>query len=464
MEKQTSRWPRRKLLASVAGGIGAVLLAACAQPQPTPAPGQKPAEAKPAEAKPAGQVTNIAFFEWGDINDKAIADATIEDFQKAQSLIKVRLEQPTGNYYEKLQTVLAGGVAPDVLNCQTWRFQPFAAKGSLEPLDTFRSRDNYNVPYPDAWKVVYDPQTKFRGKLYGVPWNMNSMVIFYAKGQFDKAGVKYPTNEWTYADFTEAAKRLTRTEGGVKFYGYQTNTSYERLAAWMRLHGDKEWDTEIEPKKALWNQPRIVDMINYQLYEVMNTVKCSPTPAEMQGGTNQLQSGNVAMKMEGPWFLPQMMGPQAKREGGTPFDVVLMPMGEGGKRAHMVFGHDLTMNKASKAKDAAWEFMKFAGDEGGQKHVAKGGRQPVTPEFNERIWAPLAKQQFGFENTAAFIKGFETGIVHLAGEVEDRFIYNEVLKAAFDAMIAGQAQAKDLIPDVNAKLQKILDDFWATQK
>ena len=167
------------------------------------------------------------------------------------------------------------------------------------------------------------------------------------------------------------------------------------------------------------------------------------------------------MKMEGPWFMPQMMGPKAKREGGTPFDVVLLPKGEGGRRAHMVFGHVLTLNKASKAKDAAWEFMKFAGSEGGQKHVARGGRQPVTPEFNEKFWAPLAKEQFKLENTAAFI---ETGILHLAGEVDDRFIYNEVLKEAFDKLIAGHAQAKDIIPEVNRKLQKILDDYWAKQR
>ena len=88
----------------------------------------------------------------------------------------------------------------------------------------------------------------------------------------------------------------------------------------------------------------------------------------------------------------------------------------------------------------------------------------MTPEFNEKFWAPLAKEQFKLENTAAFIKAFETGILHLAGEVDDRFIYNEVLKEAFDKLIAGHAQAKDIIPEVNRKLQKILDDYWAKQR
>jgi ABC-type glycerol-3-phosphate transport system substrate-binding protein len=302
-----------------------------------------------------------------------------------------------------------------------------------------------------------------RGNLYGVPWNMNSMLIFYAKERFDAAGLDYPTDDWTFDQFVELALALTGEEDGIQYYGYQTNLSYERLACWMRLNGDKEWDTEVEPTEARWDQEYIMEMINFQLNEVINTLKVSPTPAVMQGGANQLQSGNVAMKMEGPWFFPVMMGTDAQREGGTVFDVVQLPKGPNGGRAHMVFGHVLTMSNASQNKDAAWELLKFCGSEGGQKHVAAEGRQPVTPEFMRQFWVPAAQEQFGVENMEAFIGAFETGIVHLAGEVDDRYIYNEVLQAAFEAMVAGQTTAQEIIPQVNADIQAILDDYWSRQ-
>jgi len=456
MKKRISR--RNLLKAAGVGAVGAVL-GACAPAAEGTRPPEAPAETTPKPAA-AGPV-EIGFFEWGDINDTWIAEQTIKDFQDANPSITVRLEQPSGSYYEKLTTALAGGVAPDVINCQTWRFQQYAAKGSLAPLDEYRTRDDWNRPWPTVYEKVYDPQTKYRGKLWGSPWNMNAMVIFYAKEPFDKLGLAYPTDDWTLNDFKELATSLTREEGGVKYYGYQTNTSYERLACWMRLDGDKEWDTEVDPHVAKWDQESIIGALNYQLYEVMNTAKVSPTPAEMQGGTNQLQSGNVAMKMEGPWFLPQMQGPKAKREGGTPFDVVLLPKGKDGHRAHMCFGHVLTMNAASKNKDAAWEFIKFSGGPAAQKHVAEGGRQPGVVEDIAAVWAPLAREQYNFENTDAFVKGFDTGIVHLCAEVSDKYLYNEVLKAVFDAMIVGDATASELIPEANQHIQKILDDYWA---
>ncbi|NPV06589.1 MAG: extracellular solute-binding protein [Anaerolineae bacterium] len=457
------RVSRRGLLRGVGAMAGAGVLAACAAAQPAQvaeAPGA--AESGVPAAATTGPV-EIGFYEWGDINDTWIAEQTIADFHEAYPDIRVRLQQPVGSYYEKLQTALAGGVAPEVINCQTWRFQQYAGKGSLAPLDEYRARDDWNRPWPSAYERVYDPQTKYRGKLYGSPWNMNAMVIFYSKEAFDKLGLDYPTDDWTLDEFKGIAEALTHEDNGVKYYGYQTNTSYERLACWMRLDGDKEWDTEVDPHEARWDQQSIMDALNYQLYEVMNTARVSPTPAEMQGGTNTLQTGNVAMKMEGPWFLPQMMGPQAKREGGTPFDVVLLPKGKDGNRAHMCFGHVLTMNAARENKDAAWEFIKFSGGPDAQRHVAEGGRQPGVLEDIGAVWAPLAREQYSFENTDAFSKGFDTGIVHLCFELSDTYFYNEVLKATFDAMVAGDATAYELMPEANDTMQKIIDDYWSRQ-
>jgi multiple sugar transport system substrate-binding protein len=450
---------RRTFLRYAAISLGGTALAACAAPAGSPAATGSGSTAGVAET------SEIAWFEWGDINDKQIADATVADFQEEHSDITVRLEQPPsgGNYYEKLQATIAAGTAPDILNFQTWRFQPFAAKNVLQTLNEHQSRDGYYTPYPEQYESAYTPQTQYRGQLYGVPWNMNSMIMFYAKEPFDRAGIDYPTDDWTFEEFVEKAIALTGEENGTRHFGYQTNISYERLACWMRLNGDVEWDSVVDPRTARWTQDYILDAINFQLYETVNTLNISPTPAMMQGGTTQLQSGNVAMKMEGPWFMPQMMGEKAKREGGTPFDVVQLPKGPKGERAHMVFGHVLTMNNTSKNKDAAWELLKFAGSEGGQKHVAAGGRQPVTPQYMEQYWVPAAKETYGLENMDAFINAFETGIVHLAGEVDDRYLYNEVLQAVFDKMIAGEATAHEVIPDANAAIQQILDEYWAEQ-
>ena len=458
----TGKLSRRSFLriSSTVAGLGA--LVACAAPGVTPG-------AAEGEDGVAMEPVEISWYEWGDILDKETADRSIADFQDENSNITVRLEQAPGQYYDKLQAALAGGTAADIINNQTWLWQSFSAKGVYQPLDELQARDEYNTPFPAAWDSVYEPQTRFHGELFGIPWNMNAMVIFYSKRPFDRKGLEYPTDDWTYEDFVQLSIDLTGEVDGQQQYGYQTNVSYERLACWMRLNGDKEWDQEIEPREAKWDTQGIMEFMNFQLYACINEFGVSPTPAMMEGGNNQIDSGNVAMKMEGPWYFPKMAcrewscTEEAMAENYVPFGVVQLPKASSGTRAHMVFGHVLLMNSRTEHSDETWEFLKFAGGEGAQKYVARSGRQPVTPDFNERLWKPSTIEKWGLENPQPLIDAFESGILHLAGEVDSRFITAEAYAPARDRMVAGDADAFEVVPELNAKIQGLLDDYWSSK-
>ncbi|MBC7077247.1 MAG: extracellular solute-binding protein, partial [Synergistales bacterium] len=401
----------------------------------------------------------ISWFDW-DIGTNAPQEI-VKIFMEDYPHIQVEVQgAPGGEYYQKLQTLLAAGIAPDVLNFQSWRWQPFAKRKSIQPIEDLVERDNWRVPFAERWAKLWEPQIFFRGRLYAEPYNTAPMVMFYLKDRFDEAGIPYPTADWTEDEFKDLCVKLTYEKGGIKYYGYQSNTSYERLACWMRMNGEKEWDTENEPRKALWTQPTIVDALQWQLYECFNTLKVSPTPADIQGGTNQIQTGHAAMKMEGAWFLPQMQGPKAAVEGGIRFDVVAMPKGKDGRR-HMGFAHVQTINAATRNLEAAWTLLKYIGDEKAQRLWSEmTGRQPNNPDFIERFWAPKAREQFNFENTQAFIDAMDTGIVHVTG-LYDITIYNEIFNPFRDAVVAGKATVPELIDGVNKALQAMCDEYWA---
>lgn len=57
------------------------------------------------------------------------------------------------------------------------------------------------------------------GKLYGLPSNLLSYLIYYNKAIFNQFGVDYPTDGMTWSETFELAKRITRSEGGVHYYG-----------------------------------------------------------------------------------------------------------------------------------------------------------------------------------------------------------------------------------------------------
>jgi multiple sugar transport system substrate-binding protein len=451
-----ARVSRRRFVAIVgttmAIGEGApALLTACA-----------PAGGEQSELGKGGPPVSIRAFEWASVIDGETMKAIVEAYHATQTRVRVEMEQPTGNYYEKLDATLLAGDAPDHLNMQTWRWQPYAGRGAVLALDQLRQRDKWDVAWPREWDKLYEPQTRLRGKLWARPYNMGGMVMFYAKDVFARAGVPVPTEDWTYDQFVDTARRLSRRTPEEMTFGYQTNTSYERLASWMRLHGEKEWDREVEPRKAQWGLPSVMDTLQFQVYDVFHNLKVAPTAADQQGNVNRMQDGNVAMKVEGPWFLPSMWGPNAKN---IPFEVALLPKGQRGGRTHMAFGHVHTLNTQTKAKDAAWDFMKFVGGEKAQHELVRiSGRQPITPEFNRRLWVPHVQQQYNFKQAEVFVKAFDTGIVHLTGEVDDLLILREAgLGDALSAMASGAKKAVDVIPDVNRRIQQLLDDYWAKQ-
>jgi hypothetical protein len=77
---------------------------------------------------------------------------------------------------------------------------------------------------------------------------------------------------------------------------------------------------------------------------------------------------------------------------------------------------------------------------------------------------PLVKQQYNFQRADVFVKAFDTGIVHLTGEVDDLLILREAgLRDALNAMAGGEKKAVDVIPDVQRRIQQLLDEYWARQ-
>jgi len=384
----------------------------------------------------------------------------VQSFAQVHPEIEVEVVGTAGDYYDKLQTILAAGMAPDLMNFQSWRWQPYCKKGVLKPLDELIERDNWTVPYSDRWAATWDPQIKLDGKIYAQPHNTAAMLMFYVKQPFDELGIPYPTADWTFEDFKELCLKMTYEKDGVKHYGFQADNIYERLASWMRINGEKEWDTEIEPRTAMWTQQTIVDMLQFQLYDCYHTLKVSPTPADMQGGTSQIQTGLTAMKYEGCWFLDQMQGPSAAIQGGVAFDVVPMPKGTAGAK-HMGFGHIQAMSSTTREEDATFTLMKYiGGEEGMTLFIENTGRQPNNPEFNERIWVPRAMEKYNFENGQAFIDCMETGVVHVVG-LNDLTLNTEVFYPFRDTAIAGDATVPELIDGVNEALQAMCDEYWS---
>ena len=406
---------------------------------------------------------------WDDIQDKDVYDAIAADYTAANPNVKVANDhQVNGNgnpgYYDKFQSGVASGNPPDLAYFQGWQWQSYAVSGALQELDDRAARDKWTAPWPND--DAYELQTKFRAKRYLSPSNIGTMVMFYVKEHFDRAGVTYPKPDWTITDFQETARKLTGTTDRGPVYGYQWNPGYLRNTPWWRMNGRLEWDRIAEPKQANWTAPEIAEALQYQLFDTQYTLKVAPTQATLEQNpeANRLEFGNVAMKVEGPWFLPRMGGDKAKRPGGTAFDVQVLPTGRTGKKVHLNLVEGQVMTKGSKVPDAAWGLMKWIAGDAGQKRIAEGGRMCNVPDTNRRFWLPLATQRYNVANADAFLKAIEGSTINLVGAVTEAVLDREAdLSRTLDRMRFGTLPAKDALEILQPRIQSVLDAWWAKQ-
>ena len=129
----------------------------------------------------------------------------VPEFERLNPGIKVKVQQiPWTAAQEKLVTAFASDNTPDA--CQlgnTWIPQ-FAALNSIIPLDEYvqtSDRINQEKYFPGIWETnVID------NKVFGIPWYMDTRVMFYRKDVFEKAGYKDPPKTW--AELLDLSKKI----------------------------------------------------------------------------------------------------------------------------------------------------------------------------------------------------------------------------------------------------------------
>ena len=145
----------------------------------------------------------------------------------------------------------------------------------------------------------------------------------------------YPTEDWTVDDLAQAAKELTVKKGRkVVQAGYQPNYGdpYFRNPGLYAPGGTPESYPLIKPKTANFADPLVTrSTCNKQFWDMAKSGSAMSMGALLSGGgvngfyTYGIQNRLAAMKIEGPWFMPQMTGSLAVTKGGIPFDVVSHP-------------------------------------------------------------------------------------------------------------------------------------------
>ncbi|UPK46467.1 ABC transporter substrate-binding protein [Paenibacillus pabuli] len=160
-----------------------------------------------------GQV-ELRMMWWGDQKRADITNEALKVFQEKHPNIKIVGEfAPSSGYFDKLNTQLASGTAPDIFFLGG-NVVDYAKKDVLLNLDPYVGKE-LNLDGMDATMVEYG---RLDGKLQHISAGANARGIVVNQALFDQAGVPLPASDWTWEDYAAISKELS-DKLGKGYYG-----------------------------------------------------------------------------------------------------------------------------------------------------------------------------------------------------------------------------------------------------
>jgi multiple sugar transport system substrate-binding protein len=305
---------------------------------------------------------------------KLVTDSWIDGFTKANPHITLKPIYVPAQYTTKLTSLVAAGDAPDVMWLFSGQVGPLVEQNQLSQLDAFLKADNVDIKDFPQGAVE---GLSYGGKLMALPQAIFIQALWYNKGLFDQAGLKYPDRTWTWDTVQEAAAKLTKGEGATKQFGYGVRSpSYAfHDAAYVWRNGGEFFDKDFT-KTLLDQEPAVKGLEWY--YGLKNTLKVAPSTAEMQATPEfstgrSFQTKRIAMLMDTN-LMPLLAGPIE----GLKYDMEVFPLPNGGRRGGPVFSDNIAIIRSAKEQDAAWQLLKYQlGDEAQWERSKTGWNSPV---------------------------------------------------------------------------------------
>jgi multiple sugar transport system substrate-binding protein len=432
------------LLVTACGGATASVSPGASAPAPSAESAAPSGEsAAPSSAGYTGPEATITYSIWGDPAELKNQQAIVDAFHEANPKITVKVTVSDWEpYWDKLQTAIVGGDAPDVFAMDGPLFPDYQTRDVLLDLKPFIDRDGYDLSQL-ADQAVADFTTA-TGQ-FGLPRDLNVVALYYNKPMFDAAGLKYPDETWDWAKLTDAAKKLTLrgADGKVSQWGFYTETT-DMENYWSELVWQNGGDIiSADRKQSLVGSVMATDAMQF-LQDLIWVHKAMPDAAITDVLGDAFEQGEAAMESNGSWLVA------THQAAGIDFGIAPLPKGSAGQ-ATSINPTGAVVSKGTKSPDAAWEFVKYLASPAAQTQLMQ--LKASMPANKEVLSGPFATSFEGADVLADAI-----GYAHLKPSFKGYNDWTTALQTELDANVFNEAKktAKQAIADVLPQLDEIL--------
>ncbi|MDF2726322.1 MAG: extracellular solute-binding protein family 1 [Paenibacillus sp.] len=348
-----------KLLSSI---IGVSLLAACgAGDKESGQPAQNADTKTPVKETKAVQPKELVFY------NASNSTATVEAFLSSDQGKEITAKYPdltiklvaTGKGMEP-QEIIASGQPIDIIINSVFSYPVLLDAKLIGDISDIVKKYNYDLSRIEPTFIDLQRQLE-NGKVYGLPTANAGVALFYNKDIFDKFGVAYPKDGMTWDETYDLAKKLTRTDGGIKYFGFATRYPFMYNVNQLSLSY-----YDLKADKITVNNDKFKMFIE-------NFARFEQIPGNEKVNTDSFNKEKVVA----------MMAYQSGKWDFDSWDMVSMPSFKDAPGVGpQGYGTYWNIASTSKNKDFAFEVLAYLTSDEIQKKYAKAGSIPVvtTPD------------------------------------------------------------------------------------
>ena len=309
-------------------------------------------------SRPQAQTQELEFgmftgSNWGVENADAfvIIDRAIERFEESHPGVTVRYTSgiEKKDYSEWCAKRLLEGEMPDVFMALDTDFNQYCSLGILQELNTFIESDP-EFQSEEIFQTAMDIGKGMEEIQYALPYEVVPTMLFVNKTLLRQEGIEMPQQDWTWDDFLEICRKVTKdTDGDGRIDQFGTyNYSWQDA---MYTSGGSAFD----------NEKQNVDFSNQYVIE---SVKFMKELLALNQGENVTQEDFDAGKVA---FMPLTFAEyrtyktypyKIKKYSNFQWDCTTFPGRTHGENISKVDALLIGINHDSTEKELAWEFLK----------------------------------------------------------------------------------------------------------
>jgi len=341
----------------------------------------------PAQAQAAtctGTPVTLRLDDWSSGDRVEYMNQVLASFTKENPCITVKAEPNIGDDQNTRRlTMIASNTAPDLLATgESWIPLYAEAGGFLDLTPYVKGKDGFD-PAAQFYEAVFK-QGYYKGIPYAIAKDYSTSAFYINQGLFDKAGIAYPKDGWTWKDAIDMAEQLTVDKSGnnaaspdfdaknVVQYGMDIIPDgwwrgYQSYLYSFGAHTISDDGTKttgfLDSDKAVaaWSAYR-------DLVFKAHIAPSATLIGSVQGGRVQMfQDGKVAIGItfHGPWWQDVL-----NKVPNLKWGVVPLPAGPDGKRESAVMWMGWGINAKTKYPAEAFKLLKYLTTEPGQRVFA----------------------------------------------------------------------------------------------